>query len=164
MLTIVATDLVADQVTKSLAVANLANRSVHLVGPFYLRLAYNSGMAFSIGTGFTWAIAVVAFALVVALGWLARGSITAVGAVAFGLVLGGALGNLADRLFRGHHGQVVDFFYSGFWPTFNVGDASVVVGCALLALAYWRRAFNVTGVQATSGEPTSGEPTSGGVS
>ncbi len=67
-----------------------------------------------------------------------RGSISHLAAVAVGLILGGAVGNLADRLFRGHHGAVVDFLYSGFWPTFNVADTCIVVGSFLLALRLWR--------------------------
>ena len=135
---VAATVVAIDQITKSLAVADLAHRSVHLVGPFYLALDYNSGIAFSIGTGLTWPIILIAAALVLTVAWFARGVVTTTGAIAFGLILGGATGNLADRLFRGHHGAVVDFFYSGFWPTFNAGDASIVVGSALLAATYWR--------------------------
>ena len=47
-----------------------------------------------------------------------------------GLVLGGALGNLADRAFRGHHGDVVDFITLTHWPTFNVADACITVGAS----------------------------------
>ena len=49
-------------------------------------------------------------------------------AAALGLVVGGALGNLSDRVFRSHHGAVVDFIALHFWPTFNVADSCVVVG------------------------------------
>jgi signal peptidase II len=59
-------------------------------------------------------------------------------AAALGLILGGALGNLSDRLFRGDHGAVVDFVALHFWPTFNVADASIVVGCALLLVSLVR--------------------------
>jgi signal peptidase II len=59
-------------------------------------------------------------------------------AAALGLILGGALGNLCDRLFRGDHGAVVDFVALHFWPTFNVADASIVVGCALLLVSLVR--------------------------
>ena len=55
-------------------------------------------------------------------------------------MLGGALGNLADRLFRGHHGEVVDFLTFTHWPTFNVADAAITVGVVLLlAVLLWRR-------------------------
>ncbi|HUA94033.1 MAG TPA: signal peptidase II, partial [Acidimicrobiales bacterium] len=59
-------------------------------------------------------------------------------AVAVGLVLGGALGNLSDRAFRGHHGDVVDFVTLTHWPTFNVADACITVGVVLLVVLYWR--------------------------
>ena len=54
-------------------------------------------------------------------------------AAVLGLILGGALGNLADRFFRGTHGAVVDFVAVHFFPTFNVADACITVGCILLA-------------------------------
>jgi signal peptidase II len=57
------------------------------------------------------------------------------------MILGGALGNLADRLFRAHHGAVIDFLRSGFWPTFNLADSAVVCGCVVLAVALWRTSF-----------------------
>jgi signal peptidase II len=128
----------ADQITKSLAVADLATHSVHVFGPFSFRLAYNTGVAFSLGTGLTGLIVIVAVVLVLAIGWLARGVPTMTAATAFGLVLGGAIGNLADRLFRGQHGGVVDFIYTRFWPTFNVADSCIVIGCILLAIAFAR--------------------------
>ena len=59
-------------------------------------------------------------------------------AVALGLVVGGALGNLADRVFRSHHGAVVDFIALHFWPTFNVADSCIVVGGILAAVLLWR--------------------------
>jgi signal peptidase II len=52
--------------------------------------------------------------------------------------LGGALGNLCDRFFRDDHGAVVDFVALHFWPTFNVADACIVVGCVLLAISLLR--------------------------
>ena len=54
--------------------------------------------------------------------------------VAFGLILGGALGNLSDRLFRGHHGAVVDFITFTHWPTFNVADSSITIGVVLVVV------------------------------
>lgn len=130
--------VVTDQITKSLAVARLAKGPVHLVGPFSFQLTYNTGIAFSIGTGLTLPIVIVAVVLVGVVAWFARAVPTMTAAVAVGLVIGGAVGNLSDRLFRGHGGAVVDFIHSGFWPTFNVADASIVCGSALFALALWR--------------------------
>jgi signal peptidase II len=128
----------ADQVTKSLAVARLGSGSIHLIGPFSFALSYNSGVAFSIGTGLTWPISVLAIALVLVVAWYGRRAPTTAAAVGVGMILGGAVGNLCDRLFRGHHGAVIDFIYSGFWPTFNVADSSIVCGSILLGIALWR--------------------------
>jgi len=128
-----------DQLTKSLAVAHLS-RPVHVIGPFGLALGYNSGAAFSLFTGAAPVIAAVAVVLVGALAWLARRASSTGMAVALGLVLGGALGNLADRALRGHHGQVVDFVTFPHWPTFNLADACITVGVILAAIFSWRRA------------------------
>lgn len=128
----------ADQVTKSLAVSHLSSGSVHLFGPFALELSYNTGIAFSIGTGLGLPIVLVVVVIVAVVAWFGRTAPNLAVAVALGMVLGGAVGNLCDRIFRGHHGAVVDFIYSGFWPTFNLADAAIVCGCAVLAVALWR--------------------------
>ena len=60
-------------------------------------------------------------------------------AAALGMVVGGALGNLTDRVLRPHHGAVVDFVALHFWPTFNVADASIVVGGIVAAWLLLRR-------------------------
>ncbi|MGO9198539.1 MAG: signal peptidase II [Acidimicrobiales bacterium] len=129
-----------DQITKSLAVNHLRTHEIHLLGPLALRLEYNSGVAFSIGTSLTGPIIVVAVVLVLAVAWFATRVPTTLGAIGVGLILGGAVGNLADRVFRGHHGAVVDFLYTKYWPTFNVADASIVCGCALVAWSFLRSA------------------------
>jgi signal peptidase II len=131
--------IAVDQVTKSLAVRDLVHGPVHVVGPLSLQLKYNTGAAFSIGAGLTLPIIVIAFVLVLLLAWFARGAPTLLAAAATGMILGGALGNLSDRLFRGHAGAVVDFIHFDFWPTFNVADASIVVGTFVLAIAIARR-------------------------
>lgn len=131
--------LAVDQVTKSLAVQDLARGPVHVVGPLSFELGYNTGAAFSIGAGLTLPIIVIAFVLVLILVWFARGTPSLDAAVGTGMILGGALGNLSDRLFRGHAGAVVDFIHFNFWPTFNVADASIVVGTIVLLVAIVRR-------------------------
>ncbi len=128
----------ADQATKSWAVHRLAHGSIHVVWKLDLELQYNSGAAFSFAQG--WApvlggLAVVA--VVVMLVAVRRVQSTAI-AVALGLVVGGALGNLADRVFRSHRGSVVDFVALHFWPTFNVADACIVVGAVMAAALLWR--------------------------
>jgi signal peptidase II len=119
-------------------VHDLTTHSVHVIGPLYFRLQYNSGVAFSIGTSFTGIIVIAVIAVVALVIYYARRTPSTSAAIAVGLILGGALGNLADRLFRGHHGAVVDFIYTRYWPTFNVADSCVVCGCALLAWSLLR--------------------------
>lgn len=129
----------ADQITKTLALDHLASGPRHVLGPFSLVLTFNSGAAFSFGSGFPAAIIVIALLALLALLWLARSSSGVLMVLGVGLLLGGALGNLSDRLFRAHHGEVIDFIHTGFWPTFNVADSAITVGCVLLVTAYWRK-------------------------
>ncbi|MGH8987730.1 MAG: signal peptidase II [Acidimicrobiales bacterium] len=138
---VTAVTIAADQATTSWAVADL-HHPVHLVGPLGLALEYNSGTAFSLLTGAgTWLVVVVVVLLLL-VGWLAWRARRRLLAVAYGLVLGGAVGNLADRLLRGHRGNVVDFVTLSHWPTFNVADACITVGVVLLAVGL---AFPVRG-------------------
>ena len=131
--------IAADQITKTWALHH-TDPARHVVGPIYLVLTYNSGAAFSLGGGATPIIETVAVALVI---WLAAVSRRATRSgslaisVGLGLLLGGALGNLIDRVFRHHHSAVIDFIQAvSWWPVFNVADASIVVGVIVLALAY----------------------------
>jgi signal peptidase II len=140
LVAVAAVVLALDQVTKSLAVSDLRHHSVELVGPLALRLAYNTGAAFSIGSSLPGLVVVVALVLVGGIVWFARQVPTTPGAVGVGLILGGALGNLADRLFGDHHGAVVDFIYTRYWPTFNVADAAITCGCVLVAVTVLRQA------------------------
>ena len=129
----------ADQITKSLAVATLSNgRTLHLVGPFSLELNYNTGVAFSLAAGLGLPIVILTLALLALLVWFARGVPSVAEATGAGLTLGGAIGNLSDRIFRAG-GAVVDFLHPSFWPTFNLADSAVVLGCGVLALSYLRR-------------------------
>ncbi|MDA8081830.1 MAG: signal peptidase II [Actinomycetota bacterium] len=127
--------IAVDQITKSLAEANLATHSVKLIGPLSLELVYNSGVAFSIGSGDTAVVTVVELLVIAGMILYVR-RITTLGlATGFGMVIGGALGNICDRLFRNNHGSVIDFIHSGFWPTFNLADSAVVVGIVVILLA-----------------------------
>jgi signal peptidase II len=127
---------VADQTTKWWALRALDDRAIDL-GPVDLRLSFNSGTAFGLGGGVAPVLVVVAVVVLVVV--LARGGLLAAApsAVAAGLVLGGAVGNLLDRLFRGPgwlRGKVVDFVDLGWWPVFNLADSAIVVGAVLLVL------------------------------
>ena len=136
--------LVADVLTKITAVARLEGREpVELLGgAVYLVLVRNPGAAFSLATGYTWVLSLVAVAVVVVIARIARRLRSTGWAVALGLVLGGALGNLADRVFRapgplrGHVVDVVSLFApdGSVWPVFNLADSSIVSGGVLLVL------------------------------
>jgi len=136
--------LAADVVTKTLAVAYLSGEpAVRLLGgSVYLVLFRNPGAAFSLATGMTWVLTLVAVGVVVVI-LRAASRLRSVGwAIALGLLLGGALGNLGDRLFRAPgplQGHVVDFISlfapdGSVWPVFNIADASICTGAALLIL------------------------------
>ena len=126
--------VVVDQVTKSWAVRRLSHGEIHVVWKLDLELTYNSGTSFGVARGWAPIIAAVAVTAVVVLLAVVRRVRSDALAVALGLVIGGALGNLTDRVVRGHHGAVVDFIALHFWPTFNVADSCVVVGAIAAAL------------------------------
>jgi signal peptidase II len=128
-----------DQITKTWAERALADGPIHIVWTLWLDLTYNSGAAFSSGTGYTPIITALAVCVLIAVVGLSRSATTRVGVVALGLVIGGASGNLVDRLFRGNGGAVIDFIDLRWWPVWNVADAAVVIGAALLILSNRRR-------------------------
>jgi signal peptidase II len=141
--------LTVDQVTKSLAQRDLAGRDqpTHLFATLYLNLTYNPGAAFGLGRGVTPIVETVVVLLVaglLAFGRRAAGRGGALQAVGLGLLVGGAVGNLADRVVRHNHGAVIDFIDAArvgtheYWPVFNVADSAIVVGAAILALGHAR--------------------------
>ena len=129
-----------DQLTKWWAVQTLSTRTIDVVWTLRLNLTYNPGAAFSTFSGGRWGpvIAVLAFVIVGYLVWQGRTVTSRWGAVAIGLIIGGALGNLVDRVARGDggflSGRVVDFIDLQWWPVFNVADMGVVVGGILLVV------------------------------
>ena len=127
-----------DQITKSWALSVLADDPIELFWTLRLRLAFNTGAAFSLGTGFPWLFVVLGVIVLAVLGVLAfRTRLSRGATVALGLVAGGAVGNLADRIFRGHGGAVVDFIDLQWWPVFNLADAAICIGVVLILLT-WR--------------------------
>jgi signal peptidase II len=150
----------ADVVSKVVVVATLQGRPpVHVVDDVLrLTLTRNSGAAFSIGTGATVVFTVVAVVVVVAIVRFARRLRSTGWAIALGLLLGGACGNLADRLFRAPgpgRGYVVDWIQLPHWPVFNVADACIVVG-AVLAVLLALRGAGIDG--ARDGDENRGAP------
>jgi signal peptidase II len=135
--------IVADQLTKLWAVRRLARGAISVIGPVRLNLSRNSGGAFGLGSGVVPMVVLAAVALVVVLVAVGRSVDRPSMAVALGLVLGGALGNLADRIFRSPglgRGSVVDFVDLRWWPVFNLADAAITCGCVALVLMSMRRA------------------------
>jgi signal peptidase II len=129
----------ADLGTKVLAVEHLSDRGpVELVpGVLQLTLTRNSGAAFSIATGLTVVLTAIACVVVVVVLRLLVKVVSTGWAVALGLLLGGALGNLTDRLFRDpapFRGHVVDFLELPHWPVFNLADCCIVAAALLIAL------------------------------
>ena len=124
--------IVADQVTKHVVSSQLAlNDEVAVVGPFSIHHVQNTGIAFGLFPDATSAVIVLTTVAVVwMLVFFARaGARHPVLPVALGLLLGGSISNLADRVRLGH---VTDFLDLRYWPAFNLADVSIVVGVVLL--------------------------------
>ena len=132
----------ADQLTKTWAENELVTRNIDIVGSLRLNLAYNTGTAFSLGGGLGPWIALLALVVVGVLVWQGRSVRTRTGAVALAMIVGGALGNVFDRAFRGDagfmQGAVVDFLDLQWWPIFNLADIGIVVGGILLVVVSFR--------------------------
>lgn len=129
-----------DQLTKYLVTENLPyNRAVPVLGEV-LQFHYvrNPGAAFSIGTGYTWVLSAIAVAVIIAIIVFAPRIRSLAWATMFGLVLGGAFGNVTDRLFRPPGfgtGHVIDFIQVIYFPAiFNIADIAVVSAMGLFLL------------------------------
>jgi signal peptidase II len=148
LLALAAAVLVLDLATKLLVVATLSDREpIRLLGgALYLTEARNTGAAFSFAEGATVVFSVIAVVVAVVIVRAARRMRSTGWAVALGLVLGGAVGNLVDRVFRDPgflRGGVVDFLSlfapdGSVWPIFNVADSAIVCGGLLGALLAFR--------------------------
>jgi signal peptidase II len=133
--------VVADRITTSLAMDHLHDVR-HVWGPFGLALTYNSGFAFSLFSGRGALVTVVLCIGVVVLAFVVGQVRSLPLAVGSGLVLGGAIGNLSERIVGGPGGQVPDFITLRYWPTFNLADACVTIGVivTIVALLFGSRA------------------------
>jgi signal peptidase II len=151
LVTVAAVMLAVDIVSKVLAVRMLnPGQPVSIIGDTVTwTLVRNSGAAFSMATGYTWILTLIATAVVIGIIWMGRRLVSPWWAIGLGMILGGALGNLIDRFFRWPgplRGHVVDFLSIGWWPVFNVADACVVGGAALLvALSVFGYDFDTVG-------------------
>jgi signal peptidase II len=153
--------LVADIVSKVAVVATVTpGERIHVLGDLLqLTETRNGGAAFSVGTGSTVLFTAVAFAVVVVIVRQARRLHSAAWAMTLGLLLGGALGNLVDRVFRAPaplRGHVVDWIQLPHWPVFNVADSAIVVG-GFLAVLLATRGVPVDG-RSDEAAPAEGPP------
>ncbi len=150
-----------DRLTKTLAEDHLAGRPPIVVVPkvVQLRFATNSGGAFSLFPDHPWVFFLASIVVCAVILATSLRLTSVLSAVALGLVLGGAVGNLTDRIIRGPgiSGRVVDFVDFHVWPVFNAADSCIVIGALLLAFVGLRREARVPG----PGAPTApAEPVS----
>jgi signal peptidase II len=139
LLAVAVTVLTCDIVTKTIIVATLSDRApLRLLGGLLtLRVSRNPGAAFSIGPSMTVVFSVIAAGVIVVILRASRRIRNLPWAITLGLLLGGATGNLTDRLFRSPGpflGYVVDWIEVPHWPVFNIADSSIVCGGALAVL------------------------------
>lgn len=134
--------VLCDQWSKSWAVGALANgHTIDVVWTLRFALGFNSGIAFSQAQDLGPFVGVVA---VIAVLFLARAALRAsTSATAYGLTLitAGAMGNVADRIFRGDgwlHGHVVDFIDFQWFPVFNIADSAITIGAGILIIGLSR--------------------------
>ena len=128
--------VIADQATKNWALNSLSDgRTIDLVWTLRFNLVFNSGMAFSQGQGMGRLIGLLAIGVAVWL-WLSlKKATTSLSLVGTAMLIGGALGNVVDRLFRGEKwlaGSVIDFIDLQWFPVFNIADSAVTLGAAML--------------------------------
>jgi len=140
--------LLADRLTKLWAERSLVDAPIDVIrGVLTLRFTSNPGGAFSILTSVPWFFVVAAATVSVIVGVVAfLRDRPRLQSVALGLILGGALGNLLDRVTRGpgFRGEVVDFIDVHVWPVFNLADAAVVIGALVLVASSFRPAPETT--------------------
>ena len=138
-LLIAAVIVLLDQISKAWALGVLADgRIIHVIWTMQFNLTFNRGMAFSRGTGIGPIIGVIGLVVVVLLLLSLRRADNALTRVATGLIIGGAVGNILDRLFRGSgwmRGAVVDFIDFQWWPVFNIADMAIMIGAATMMVA-----------------------------
>ncbi|MEV6284752.1 signal peptidase II [Kribbella sp. NPDC051770] len=145
-----------DQLTKMLALHHLTpGEPVNVIGELLkFNLIRNPGAAFSLGSDFTPVISTIQIAVALGVIYLSRRLGSAGWAVAFGLLFGGAVGNITDRIFREpspFHGHVVDFLQTPHWAIFNVADMAVT-SAAILLVIQTLRGIKLDGTKDVSGK------------
>ncbi|MFI0407024.1 signal peptidase II [Actinomadura sp. 3N508] len=162
LIAVALTALTADIVSKIIVVATLKDEEpIRLLGGLLtLRETRNSGAAFSIGTGYTIVFTLIACGVVVAILRTARNLRSVPWAICLGLLLGGAVGNLIDRMLREPaplKGHVVDWIQVPNFPVFNFADSAIVCG-GVLAVLLAARGLQVDGTRLTGKDDTAPEP------
>jgi signal peptidase II len=142
--------LALDITSKLLVVANLSDRQIRLLGGFLtLRESRNPGAAFSLGTSLTLLYSLIAVTVIVVILRTSRRIRSVPWAICLGLLLGGATGNLIDRIFRSpglFRGWVVDWIQVPHWPVFNLADSAIVCG-GILAVLLSARGVHLDGAR-----------------
>lgn len=142
VLAVAATVIVVDQITKAWAVAALDDRIIDLFWTLRFKLIHNTGAAFGMGVGFGRWLGLLVIIASIAMVRYARKVPDRLALVLLGAILGGAIGNLIDRVVRADDGfmsgGVVDFVDLQWWPVFNVADIAVVLGALGLGLRSMR--------------------------
>ena len=130
--------LILDILTKGWAMSALSDgRDIHIFWTLHFALTHNEGMAFSTGTNVGPFIGMLAIVVIAILIFTLRKQSSLISLIATGCIIGGAIGNVLDRVFRGSgfmDGAVVDFIDFRWWPVFNVADIGIV--CGAIAVAY----------------------------
>ena len=128
--------VLADQATKNWALNSLSDgRTIDLVWTLRFNLVFNSGMAFSQGQGWGRLIGLLAIGVALWLWFGLRKATSQLSVVGTSMLIGGALGNVVDRMFRGEKwlaGSVIDFIDLQWFPVFNIADSAVTLGAAML--------------------------------
>jgi signal peptidase II len=154
--------LAADIISKSLVAAHLRpGEPVHVLGDVLeFNLLRNPGAAFSFGTGYTIVFTAIALGVVIYIARTARHLFSLGWAITLGLLLGGAMGNLGDRIFRSpgiFRGNVVDWIeVTRYWPVFNLADSAIVCGGVLTVLLALL-GYHLNGTRGERAEPVSDE-------
>jgi signal peptidase II len=124
-----------DQITKSFALSALEDGPIDIVsGALTLRLTFNPGGAFGVLQGLPGFFLIATLVVIVLILVWAHKLDDQRWAIPLGMVLGGGIGNVIDRIFRDTDGRVVDFIDLHWWPVFNLADASIVTGIAVILL------------------------------
>ena len=132
--------IAVDQFTKTLALDRLSDRPEHLIpGILSLNLSFNSGGAFGFLQGVPWLFLGMGIVIIVVILVWARRVDDEGYLFPLGLVLGGGMGNLLDRVVRDLDGQVVDFIDLHVWPVFNIADTAIAIGVGLIIIAGFKR-------------------------